>query len=53
MKEFQWWMMGFAKDVADEVIIMNQGKSIEHSNPCDMFTYPKEKRTRLFLNLIQ
>lgn len=45
--------MRFAKDVADEVIFMDQGKIIERSNPSDMFTHPKEERTRQFLNLIQ
>ena len=45
--------MRFAKDVADEVIFMDQGKIIERSVPHEMFTNPKEERTRQFLNLIQ
>ncbi len=45
--------MRFAKDVANEVIFMDQGKIIERSKPSDMFTHPKEERTRQFLNLIQ
>ena len=45
--------MRFAKDVADEVIFMDQGKIIERSEPNEMFTQPKEERTRQFLNLIQ
>lgn len=45
--------MRFAKDVADEVIFMDQGKVIERSKPSDMFTQPKEERTKQFLNLIQ
>ncbi|MFX3673382.1 MAG: amino acid ABC transporter ATP-binding protein [Paenisporosarcina sp.] len=45
--------MRFANDVADEVIFMDQGKVIERSNPIDMFTKPKEERTRQFLNLLQ
>lgn len=45
--------MRFAKDVADEVIFMDQGKIIERSEPNKMFTQPKEERTRQFLNLIQ
>lgn len=45
--------MRFAKDVADEVIFMDQGKVIERSKPSDMFTHPKEERTKQFLNLIQ
>lgn len=45
--------MRFANDVASEVIFMDQGKIIERSKPSDMFTNPKEDRTRQFLNLIQ
>jgi len=45
--------MRFANDVADEVIFMDQGKVIERSKPKDMFTQPKEERTRQFLNLLQ
>lgn len=45
--------MRFAKDVANEVIFMDQGKIIERSEPNEMFTQPKEERTRQFLNLIQ
>ncbi|WP_075618706.1 amino acid ABC transporter ATP-binding protein [Paenisporosarcina indica] len=45
--------MRFAKDVADEIIFMDQGKIIERSKPIDMFTHPKEERTKQFLNLLQ
>jgi L-cystine transport system ATP-binding protein len=45
--------MRFANDVADEVIFMDRGKVIERSKPVDMFTRPKEERTRQFLNLLQ
>ncbi|MEK5208208.1 amino acid ABC transporter ATP-binding protein [Psychrobacillus sp. FSL H8-0510] len=45
--------MRFANDVASEVIFMDQGKIIERSQPSEMFTNPKEERTRQFLNLIQ
>lgn len=45
--------MRFANDVATEVIFMDQGKVIERSQPSEMFTNPKEERTRQFLNLIQ
>jgi len=45
--------MRFANDVADEVIFMDQGKVIERSKPIDMFTRPKEERTKQFLNLLQ
>ncbi|MEK3975876.1 MULTISPECIES: ATP-binding cassette domain-containing protein [unclassified Psychrobacillus] len=45
--------MRFANDVASEVIFMDQGKVVERSQPSEMFTNPKEERTRQFLNLIQ
>ena len=45
--------MRFANDVADEVIFMDQGKIIERSKPIEMFTNPKEERTKQFLNLLQ
>jgi len=45
--------MRFAKDVADEIIFMDQGKIIERSKPIEMFTNPKEERTKQFLNLLQ
>jgi cystine transport system ATP-binding protein len=45
--------MRFAKDVADEVIFMDQGKIIERGKPSDIFSTPKEERTKQFFNLIQ
>jgi cystine transport system ATP-binding protein len=45
--------MRFARDVADEVIFMDQGVIVERNTPEEMFTNPKEERTRRFLNLIQ
>jgi cystine transport system ATP-binding protein len=45
--------MSFAKEVADEVIFMDDGRIIERGNPHTLFTSPKEERTRQFLNLIQ
>ncbi|EIJ78182.1 ABC transporter related protein [Bacillus methanolicus PB1] len=45
--------MRFAQEVADEVIFMDGGVIIERGKPEDIFTNPKEERTRQFLNLIQ
>ncbi|KAA0547492.1 amino acid ABC transporter ATP-binding protein [Bacillus sp. BGMRC 2118] len=45
--------MRFAKEVADEVIFMDQGVIIESGAPSELFHEPKEERTRQFLNLIQ
>lgn len=44
--------MGFAKDVADRVIFMDGGKIVEQGTPEEMFTNPKEDRTREFLKKV-
>ncbi len=44
--------MGFAKEVADEVIYMDEGKIIEATNAKDFFSHPKKARTKQFLNKI-
>jgi polar amino acid transport system ATP-binding protein len=41
--------MGFAKDVADRVIFMDSGFVVEDSSPIEMFTNPKNHRTKEFL----
>jgi polar amino acid transport system ATP-binding protein len=41
--------MGFARDVADDVVFMDNGKIVERSAPADIFERPKEARTRAFL----
>jgi polar amino acid transport system ATP-binding protein len=44
--------MGFAREVSDKVIFMEEGRIIE-SGPADrFFDDPREKRTRLFLSQI-
>ncbi|MFY0542571.1 amino acid ABC transporter ATP-binding protein [Brevibacillus sp. H7] len=45
--------MGFAREVADEVIFMDQGAVLERGTPEQLFTHPKEERTRQFLQLLQ
>lgn len=44
--------MGFAKEVGDRVIFMDQGKILEEGSPKDIFEDPKEERTRTFLSKI-
>lgn len=44
--------MGFAKEVADRVIFMEEGKIIEENSPEQFFSNPKEKRTKEFLQKI-
>lgn len=41
--------MGFAREVADDVIFMDQGVVVEHGTPEQLFTSPREERTRQFL----
>lgn len=44
--------MGFAKEVADRVIFIDQGKILEDSTPAEFFANPKEERAKLFLGRI-
>ena len=41
--------MAFAREVSDEVIFMDQGLIVEQGPPEEIFTNPKEERTRQFL----
>jgi len=41
--------MGFARQVADRVIFMDQGEIIEEAAPQQFFTQPKSERTRAFI----
>lgn len=41
--------MGFALEVSDRVIFMDNGIILEQGNPQDLFNNPKEERTREFL----
>ncbi len=44
--------MGFAKDVADKVVFMDQGVIVEQGSPEEIFNHPKQERTRTFLSRI-
>ena len=44
--------MGFARQVADRVIFMDQGQIIEQNSPREFFESPKSERTKLFLSQI-
>ena len=44
--------MGFAKEVADRVIFMDDGKIIEENEPGPFFSDPQHDRTKLFLSQI-
>lgn len=44
--------MGFAKQVADRVLFMDDGKIIEEGNPEYFFEHPENERTKAFLSKI-
>jgi len=44
--------MGFAREVADRVLFMDEGKIVEVGTPEHFFTSPQEDRTKLFLKQV-
>ncbi|MGE8943900.1 amino acid ABC transporter ATP-binding protein [Leptospira interrogans] len=42
--------MGFARDVADDVVFMDRGSIVEQSHPDEIFSAPRMERTRVFLD---
>ena len=44
--------MGFAKEVADQMIFMDEGMIVEKASTKDFFANPKNDRTKLFLSQI-
>jgi polar amino acid transport system ATP-binding protein len=44
--------MGFARDIAHRVCFLSEGKIIEDAPPAELFTDPKDERTRRFLRRI-
>ena len=44
--------MGFAKEVADRVVMLADGTIIEEGHPDELFARPKHERTQRFLNQI-
>ncbi|WP_326849434.1 amino acid ABC transporter ATP-binding protein [Bacillus altitudinis] len=44
--------MGFAKEVADRVVYMHEGRIVEQGTPSELFDSPQEERTKLFLSSI-
>lgn len=45
--------MRFAKEVADEVIFIDEGVIVERGAPAQIFANPQHERTKKFLSLIQ
>lgn len=44
--------MGFAREVGDRVLFVDEGKIIEEGTPKEIFENPKQERTKLFLSKI-
>ncbi|KWW18225.1 peptide ABC transporter ATP-binding protein [Peribacillus simplex] len=44
--------MGFAKEVGDRVIFMDEGYIIEENIPSEIFNHPQQERTRAFLSKV-
>ena len=44
--------MGFAKEVSDRIVFMDEGKIIEENTPNEFFNNPKSERAKKFLNEI-
>ena len=44
--------MGFARDVADKVCFLDQGRILEQGPPKEIFSAPREERTQQFLQRI-
>jgi len=44
--------MGFAREVGDRVLFFDEGKIVEEGTPGEIFSSPKEQRTRDFLNKV-
>ena len=44
--------MGFARDIADRVCFLDAGRILEEGPPAEMFSAPREERTRRFLQRV-
>jgi hypothetical protein len=44
--------MGFAREVGDRLLFVDEGRIIEWGIPREVFEHPKEERTRIFLSKV-
>ncbi|MFD4574328.1 amino acid ABC transporter ATP-binding protein [Streptomyces sp. NPDC058417] len=44
--------IGFAREVADTVVFMDEGRIVEQGPPAEVLERPREERTRLFLSKV-
>jgi len=45
--------LGFAREVADSMIMMDAGRIVEEAPPAEFFSAPKHERTRRFLAVVE
>ena len=44
--------MGFAKEISDRVLFMDEGNIIESGTPQEVFDNPQNERTKAFLSMV-
>ena len=44
--------MGFAREVGDRILFVDDGRILEQGVPADVFEHPREERTRIFLSKV-
>lgn len=44
--------MGFAREVADRILFMDEGRIVEEATPAEFFANPREERARQFLSRV-
>jgi polar amino acid transport system ATP-binding protein len=44
--------MGFAREIADRVLFMDEGLIVEENTPAEIFTRPQHPRTKDFLSKV-
>lgn len=44
--------MGFAREVADRILFIDEGIILENKKPADLFDHPEMERTKLFLSKV-
>jgi polar amino acid transport system ATP-binding protein len=44
--------LGFAREVGDQVVFMDEGRIVEQGKPADILDNPREERTKKFLGLV-
>ena len=44
--------MGFAREVGDRILFMDEGKVVEEASPDQLFNHPKHSRLKEFLSKV-